>query len=108
MALLLVAACSSTPKEEPASPVQSYTVNGVIRQLPEAPGNELMIEHEAIADFVNAAGDTVGMHAMTMGFPVDEGVDLEGFAPGDSIRFRFEVRWGGTPPLRLVSLQRRS
>ena len=105
---LLHAGCSGDPesKTAPGEPaVQTYVVEGILTQLPSAPARELMIRHVAIADFVSASGDTVGMDAMTMGFPVSEESILEGFAPGDSIRFVFEVRWGGARPLRLTAME---
>ena len=102
----LFCACSGGP-EEPTGPVQVYDVRGVVARLPEGPGTELMITHEEIADFVNAAGDTVGMKAMTMGFPVAEGIELQAFAPGDSVQIRFEVRWGQPAPLRLTEMRKR-
>ena len=109
-ALLLVlalafAACSGSIDDE--GPVQVYDVRGIVAQLPSGPGTELMIEHEEIPHFVGASGDTVGMNEMTMGFPVAEGVSLEGFAVGDSVQFTFEVRWSGKPPLRLTRMVHR-
>ena len=101
---VLIAACGA---ETDQGPVQIYDVRGVVAQLPAGPGKELMIEHEEIPDFVGASGDTVGMEEMTMGFPVAEGVSLEGFAVGDSVRFTFEVRWNGSPPLRLTRMVKR-
>ncbi len=92
-----------TPASGPSPEV--YEVHGVLRQLPSGPGRELMIEHEAIPDFRNRAGERVGMAPMTMGFPPAEGLSLEGFAPGDSVVFRFEVRWEGSPPLRLTEIR---
>ena len=94
----------ATTTEEPTD-VQRYDVRGIVRQLPGPGGQELMIRHEAIPDFVNSSGEAVGMDAMTMGFPVADEVDLSAFAPGDSVRFVFEVRWGGSPPLRLTSME---
>ena len=106
VAVLATVGCSSDP---PAAegPVQAYEVDGVLARLPEGPGTELMITHEEIPGFVNAEGDTVGMAAMTMGFPPAEEVSLEGFAPGDSVAIRFEVRWGQPKPLRLTHMEKR-
>lgn len=102
---LLLAACSSGG--ETTGPVQSYDVDGVITQLPAGPGTELMIRHEAIPDFVNRAGEAVGMKAMVMGFPVAESVDIGSFAEGDSVAFTFVVRWGQPKPLELTRMERR-
>ncbi len=105
LALAFVAACAGAP-ETPSGPVQVYEVAGVITRLPAGPGTELMISHEEIPDFVNAEGNVIGMKAMTMGFPTDEGLDLSAFAPGDSVGFRFEVRWGQPNPLRITELKK--
>lgn len=105
--LLFTAAACSGPTPEPVGAIQTYEVNGVIARLPAGAGTELMIQHEPIPDFVNAAGDTVGMKAMTMGFPTAESVDLQGLAPGDSVSVRFVVRWGQPRPLELTEIARR-
>lgn len=102
---LLLAACGGS--SEPSGPVQSYDVAGVITQLPAGPGTELMIRHDEIPDFVNRAGETVGMNAMVMGFPVAESVDLSAFAEGDSVAFTFVVRWGQPSPLELTRMEKR-
>jgi Cu/Ag efflux protein CusF len=107
LALSLAACGGSQSTSEVEAGVQSYMVGGVIAQLPAGPGTEFMIKHEAIPHFVSAGGDTVGMHSMTMGFPVARDVRLESFAVGDSVQFRFEVRWGGSPPLQVVSIEKR-
>jgi len=82
-------------------PEASYTVRGIIEQLPQAPVRDLKIQHEPIPDFrgsngqvfVNADG-VPGMKAMTMDFPlVVDGVDLSGFTTGDIVEFTFELRW---------------
>lgn len=110
-ALVLLASCTgcspdpTTKREAEAPVVQTYHVDGILTQLPSAPGRELMIRHVAIEDFVSASGDTVGMNSMTMGFPVADEALLDGFAAGDSVRFVFEVRWGGEKPLRLTALE---
>jgi len=101
-----MAGCAGTP-ETASDPVQVYEVAGVITRLPAGPGTELMISHDEIPDFVNAEGNVIGMRAMTMGFPTDDGLDLSGFAAGDSVGFRFEVRWGQPGPLRITELEKR-
>jgi Copper binding periplasmic protein CusF len=107
LALSLAACGGSQSTSEVEAGVQSYLIGGVIAQLPDGPGIEFMIRHEAIPHFVSVGGDTVGMHSMTMGFPVAGDVSLESFAVGDSVQFRFEVRWGGSPPLQVVSIEKR-
>lgn len=107
LGLLLLVGCGGGSTTDDSTPIQRYEVDGVISRLPDGAGTEFMIRHEEIPDFVNASGDTVGMNAMTMGFPPAKDLSLEGFAPGDSVRFTFEVRWGGSPPLRLTHLEKR-
>ena len=101
---LLVAACGSG---EPTGPIQTYDVAGVITRLPAGTGTELMIRHDEIPNFVNQAGEEVGMQAMVMGFPVEESLDLDGFAVGDSVSFTFVVRWGQPRPLELTRMEKR-
>ena len=104
LATLLLAACGGG---EATGPVQTYDVAGVITQLPAGPGTELMIRHDEIPNFVNRAGEEVGMGAMVMGFPVAESVDLSAFAEGDSVSFTFVVRWGQPSPLELTRMEKR-
>ncbi|RKZ17283.1 hypothetical protein DRQ53_04020 [bacterium] len=106
IALLTPALLSACGDGGQVGPQQTYAVDGVITRLPAGPGTELMVEHEAIPDFVNAAGDTIGMKAMTMGFPTAEHVDLTGLAAGDSVSIRFVVRWGQPHPLELTQIER--
>jgi hypothetical protein len=96
---------STSGHEGVESTVQSYAVRGILAQLPSGPGKELMIRHEAIPEFVSSSGDTVGMDAMTMGFPTADGVSLDAFSVGDSVAFVFRVHWGGSPPLQLISME---
>ena len=102
---LTAAACGSP---EDTGPVQTYEVAGVITRLPDGPGTELMIRHDEIPDFVNGQGEVVGMSAMTMGFPVADGIDLTNFAVDDSVGFTFVVRWGQPRPLELTKMEKRS
>lgn len=87
-------AVEQTPPAEAAAPEPHvYTVRGEIVSLPEAgnPRADLRIKHEAIDNY--RRGDkVVGMNAMTMPFPVAEGVSLEGLAVGDKVEFVFEVQ----------------
>lgn len=89
------------------SSVQAYTVRGVVRGLPDAsrPGSDFFVHHEAIPDFVNDEGETVGMGSMAMPFPVPDPAILEGVTVGDKVSMRFEVEWEGSPPLRVVALE---
>jgi len=109
-ALLTLVACLSTPalfstgcSENPAPATDSvevrtavYEVRGEITSLPDAdnPATSLNIKHEAIPDFVDAQGETVGMDVMTMPFPPADGLDLSPFSVGDKVEVAFEVTWG--------------
>jgi Cu/Ag efflux protein CusF len=81
-------------------------VQGRIVTLPEEGSREILIKHEPIPDFVDQNGVTVGMHAMTMMFPLAPGLDISGFKPGDRIEFEYEVRWKSKPHEELVSLKK--
>jgi len=84
-----------------ADTLVEYTVRGRISQLPggpEHPAREFMVQHEEIPEFrySMAPGDErIGMRAMTMAFPVGEGVSLEGLGVGDPIEMMFEAAYDG-------------
>jgi Cu/Ag efflux protein CusF len=87
--------------------VARHTVRAEIVKLPDPPGSEVFLRHEAIPDFRDATGRTVGMTTMTMPFALGPGVRLDGYAPGDRIEVDFEVRWSGSgDPLRIVRVER--
>jgi Cu/Ag efflux protein CusF len=88
------------------APVYRYEVKGVIRQLPDSPREEIFIRHEPIPDYVNAQGEKVGMHAMTMPFWVAEGVSLDGFAVGDTVAFSLESRWKPKASDKITKLEK--
>lgn len=98
------------PAEEEVSgpPDQTYTVRGEVVALPDAKrGSErqLRVRHESIPDFVGFEGEVVGMASMTMPFPLAADVSLEGIEPGEAVEMTFEVRWNGSPPIRIVDLR---
>jgi len=105
-AAVALAACSERAQQQPdqTRPDQIYRgVRGVVADLPDParPVSNFVVHHERIDDFVNGAGEVVGMAEMQMPFPLAEGVSIEGLAIGDKIEFTFEVRWdrSRTPPL---------
>jgi Cu/Ag efflux protein CusF len=75
--------------------VDVYTVRGEITQLPDPDreGSELMVRHEPMPEFKNAKGEVVGMGAMTMPFPLAEGVSVDGLSVGDKVSLTFEVQF---------------
>lgn len=104
--LLLALACGA-PEAAVTPPDATYSVRGEIAKLPADASSELWIHHEAIPDFRNDKGATVGMDSMTMPFPVGAGVSLDGLAAGDRISFDFEVRWQGRGrPLAITRIER--
>jgi len=108
---MAVVSCSDRKQPAPAAAgsVQTYTTRGVVVQLPEAgkPANLLQIHHETIPDFVNQAGDTVGMPSHPMPFPsFAPGVAISGLALGDKVEFTFEVTWGGSTTYRVTRIMK--
>lgn len=88
-----------------ADPVERYTVLGTVSKLPEASGDtNLYLRHAAIPDYKNEAGVAVGMKAMTMPFPLAEGVSIEGLEVGDPVEFTFTMRWTPTGSYEIVEI----
>jgi Cu/Ag efflux protein CusF len=72
---------------------ESWSAHGVVRVI--APDiNRIIIDHEDIPGL---------MEAMTMSFELDEPTMLNGFAPGDRVRFTVEKR---DERLRLVAIEK--
>lgn len=102
--VLSFGACGGNSPESSES--ASYTTRGIVRQLGDGPAQELLIHHEAIPTFVNIDGEVQGMDSMAMPFPVDEAALPEDLQVGDKVSFEFEVSWTGSPPMRLLSLEK--
>ena len=102
---VLLVACSGGGEESVSEP-DVYSVRGIVRQVPAEPrpGGELFIHHEAIPEFRDEDGDSVGMESMAMPFPLAADTELGSLAAGDRIRFTFEVRWKADGnPLQLTA-----
>jgi len=85
----------------PADPGHTYTVRGIIVELPDGrPQSAFRLRHEAIDDFVDGSGRTVGMGAMIMEFALDPTVSVAGLAKGDVVTLTFTVWWKGQAPAR--------
>jgi hypothetical protein len=106
--LLTVLAACGGGQREPAAEARLYEVHGVIEQLPDPaqPGSELQIRHEAIPTFMSSDNKVVGMKAMTMPFPVADGVSLQDLNVGDSVAFSLEVQWDRSPAFLVTRLER--
>lgn len=108
---LAAAGCGgSEPAPEPEAaepPDQTYTLRGEVVGLPQQDEEprQLRVHHESLPDFVGFEGEVVGMASMTMPFPLADSIDLEGVEEGDKVEMTFEVRWEGSPPLRVVELE---
>lgn len=111
MATLLLAGATSptgcdsrTPSPTPsasADPGRTYTVRGIVVELPDGrPQSAFRLRHEAIDDFVDGSGRTVGMGAMIMEFALDPAVSVVGLAKGDVVALTFTVWWKGQAPAR--------
>ncbi|MCB1032420.1 MAG: copper-binding protein [Acidobacteria bacterium] len=107
LGLLLVAAAGCSGEKPSGTPPATYTVRGMVRELPQAdrPTSEFAVRHEPIDDFVNPAGKVVGMDSMTMPFPIAKGLDLEGFAIGDPIEMTLVVDWDGDQPVQVTEVR---
>lgn len=105
--LLAVLSLSGCSGRDGTGAGRTYTVRGQVRQLPDPnnPANGLYLNHEAIDDFVGRDGEVVGMDPMTMSFPVDEKVPLEGIGVGDVIEFRLHVDWGAGTEAEIVEIR---
>jgi Cu/Ag efflux protein CusF len=88
-------------------PDQTYTLRGEVAGLPRKSDGlrQIRVHHEPLPDFVGFEGDVVGMASMTMPFPLADSVDLDDVEEGDKVEMTFEVRWEGSPPIRIVELQ---
>lgn len=104
--LTIFVACFGSDTPSGDAPPDVYSTRGIVRALPSAdqPGSELQIRHEELPDFKSADGEVVGMKSMTMPFPAGAEL-LDGVSVGDKVSFDFEVRWTGSPPMRVTRLE---
>lgn len=100
---------ATTPDTTSAPEVDRYeNVRGRIAAMPiegSPTEQDFMIHHESMPNFKNAKGK-LGMHSMTMNFPLGEDVSIEDFEIGDAIEFDFEVDWEGSPPFWVTGLRK--
>jgi hypothetical protein len=111
-ALMIASLAACGPREAPESGGQksghTYQVRGQVTQLPDPanPGSGLSLQHEAVDDFVDREGKTVGMDPMNMPFPVAAGVSLEGIAPADYVEFDLHVDWQADSPVAITRIRK--
>lgn len=105
LAVLSLAGCSGSSGGEESG--RTYTVRGQVTQLPDPgnPGTGLYLNHEAIDDFVSRDGEVVGMDPMTMSFPVDQEVSLEGIGVGDVVEVKLHVDWAEAGIAEIVEIR---
>jgi len=84
---------ASASPEVSAPPVRRYTIRAEVVRLPERPGGDLTLRHEAVEDFTDIAGEVVGMDSMTMPFPVARGAWPNGLEVGDKVVALLVVNW---------------
>ncbi|MDH3254273.1 MAG: copper-binding protein [Acidobacteriota bacterium] len=104
-AAILVGCGHPEPASSTAALAHSYSVRGIIRQLPSHAGVPLLIEHEAIPDFTNIRGEPAPMAAMTMPFTLADGHLLESLDVGDMVRFEISVDWDSAPAVVIDSIE---
>ena len=83
----------ATPQAERERPVKRYTIRAEVVRLPERPGGEVVLRHEAVDDFTDMDGAVVGMDSMTMPFPLARGAWPEGVKVGDKLEALLVVDW---------------
>jgi len=87
--------CKKQESSSPATPTiqkDSYTVRGLVVQLPDpaSPAADFSVRHEAIPNFRQQDGN-LGMDVMDMPFPLAPGLDISTLKIGDKVELTFEV-----------------
>jgi Cu/Ag efflux protein CusF len=82
----------------------TYTLRGQVQQLPSQDGG-LLLEHEAIDNYVARSGKVEGMDSMTMPFPVAKDVSLEGIQPEDIVEVQLHIDWEADLPVEITALR---
>lgn len=91
--------------EASAPSTRRYTIRAEVVGLPERPGGELTLRHEAVDDFTDPSGAVVGMDSMVMPFPVAPGDSPGDLAVGDKIQGVLVVDWDRAS-IRLERIQK--
>ena len=95
----VLAACSPAPDR--------YHTRGLVKAR-EGTGADtrVAIHHERIAEFKDREGERAPMPSMPMLFALAPALEQTSLAPGDKLAFDFEVRWTGSPTLRITRLEK--
>lgn len=90
-----------------AAAVRVYTIRAEVVGVPppDAGPRRLVVRHEAVDDFVDASGATVGMGSMVMPLDVAPSVALDGVRAGDVVELRLAAGW--SPPLLRIDAIRK-
>ena len=88
-----------------ATTARTYTLRGVVLELPAAADGSLTLRHEALPEFVDHMGNQVGMDSMAMPFPLARDVALEGVAEGDPIAITLVVDWEAEQPILVTNVR---
>ena len=79
-----------------------YEVRGVVLSVSE---KSIDLLHEAIHNFRNQEGETVGMDVMAMTFGVRDNVSVNNITAGDKVYVKFNVNWSRNPRLMITSIR---
>jgi Cu/Ag efflux protein CusF len=107
LAAALLPACGDhTASGQKSANARDYTVRGTIVQVMDPRvGHEVMIEHEAIPNFIDAEGESTLMPPMTMPFTVADDVNLSGLTKGTPVEFTLQVDWQASPPIQITAMK---
>jgi len=99
---------AQAPPEADAGSAHTYSLRGVLRQIPPPgqAGVPLLIQHEAIDDYVNVSGNVAPMASMTMPFSIAEGIDLGDLAVSDKVAFELRVDWQADAAMLITSIEK--
>lgn len=85
--------CDRSPATvQKPEPDAHYTTRGVVEQLPAKDNrlSDFVVHHEPI-DHFKAFNGTTGMDSMSMPFPLNKSLSLDGLAIGDKVEVEFVV-----------------
>lgn len=104
-AAALLAGCSEQTSGDGDWNPREYKVRGVVAEFPTAADPSLTLTHEAVPEFVDRAGDSVGLDSMTLPFPLAAGVELPDLEVGDPVEVTLRVDWESERPFELTAVR---